>query len=161
VAEPSGLPELPQAVAAKKPRRSPQLVWLVPVIAALIGGWLAVKSIMDKGPTVNIAFATAEGLETGKTKIKYKDVDMGLVTGVALAPDTSHVVVTAELVKEARRYRAPTSAWTSACRRRTGRNSPAWRCRRSSTPASRAGLSSCAATTRDRSISARRCTSAA
>jgi paraquat-inducible protein B len=104
MAEPSGMPELPQAVAAPKSRRSFQAVWLVPLVAALIGGWLAVKSIMDKGPTVSIAFATAEGLETGKTKIKYKDVDMGLVTGVALAPDTSHVVVTAELVKEARRY---------------------------------------------------------
>jgi paraquat-inducible protein B len=104
MAEPSGMPELPQAVAAPKSRRSLQAVWLVPLVAALIGGWLAVKSIMDKGPTVSIAFATAEGLETGKTKIKYKDVDMGLVTGVALAPDTSHVVVTAELVKEARRY---------------------------------------------------------
>ena len=62
------LPELPQAVAAARSRGSPQLVWLIPIIAALIGGWLAVKSIMDKGPTVTIAFATAEGLETGKTK---------------------------------------------------------------------------------------------
>ena len=98
------LHDLPQAVAAPRSRRSLQLVWLIPIVAALIGGWLAVKSITDRGPTVTIAFATAEGLETGKTKIKYKDVDMGLVTNVALAPDTSHVVVSAELVKEARRY---------------------------------------------------------
>jgi len=98
------LPELPEAVAAPRSRRSLQLVWLIPLVAALIGGWLAVKAILDKGPVITIAFATAEGLETGKTKIKYKDVDMGLVTGVALAPDTSHVIVTAELVKEARRY---------------------------------------------------------
>ncbi|MFY9315859.1 MAG: MlaD family protein [Burkholderiales bacterium] len=96
--------DLPEAVAAPQTRRSLQLVWLIPLVAALVGGWLAVKAILDKGPVVTIAFATAEGLETGKTKIKYKDVDMGLVTGVALAPDTSHVVVTAELVKEARRY---------------------------------------------------------
>jgi paraquat-inducible protein B len=98
------LPDLPEAVAAPTSRRSLQLVWLIPLVAALVGGWLAVKAILDKGPVVTIAFATAEGLETGKTKIKYKDVDMGLVTGVALAPDTSHVVVTAELVKEAKRY---------------------------------------------------------
>jgi len=97
-------PEIPRAVAVARPPRSLQLVWLIPLVAVLVGGWLAVKSIMDKGPTVSIAFATAEGLETGKTKIKYKDVDMGLVTGVALAPDTSHVLVTAELVKEARGY---------------------------------------------------------
>lgn len=104
MAESPQLPDLPEAVAAPKSRRSLQLVWLIPLVAALVGGWLAVKAILDKGPVVTIAFATAEGLETGKTKIKYKDVDMGLVTGVALAPDTSHVVVTAELVKEARRY---------------------------------------------------------
>ena len=98
------LPDLPEAVAAPRSRRSLQLVWLIPLVAALVGGWLAVKAILDKGPVVTIAFATAEGLETGKTKIRYKDVDMGLVTGFALAPDTSHVVVTAELAKEAKRY---------------------------------------------------------
>src|SRR5512147_708047 len=102
--ETPSLPDLPEAVAAPKSRRSLQLVWLIPLVAALVGGWLAVKAILDKGPTITIAFATAEGLENGKTKIKYKDVDMGLVTGVALAPDTSHVVVTAELAKEAKRY---------------------------------------------------------
>jgi len=98
------LPELPEAVAAPKSRRSLQLVWLIPLVAALVGGWLAVKAILEKGPTITIAFQTAEGLEAGKTKLKYKDVDLGLVTGVALAPDTSHVVVTAELVKDAKRY---------------------------------------------------------
>lgn len=104
MAESPQLPELPEAVAAPQSRRSLQLVWLIPLVAALVGGWLAVKAILDKGPVVTISFATAEGLETGKTKIKYKDVEMGLVTGVALAPDASHVVVTAELAKEAKRY---------------------------------------------------------
>jgi len=98
------VPDLPEAVVAPKSRRSLQLVWLIPLVAALVGGWLAVKAILDKGPTITIAFATAEGLEAGKTKIKYKDVDIGLVTAIALAPDTSHVVVTAELVKDARPY---------------------------------------------------------
>jgi len=98
------LPDLPEAVAVPKSGRSLQLVWLIPLVAALVGGWLAVKAIMEKGPTITIAFATAEGLEAGKTKLKYKDVDMGLVTGMALAPDTSHVIVTAELVKDAKRY---------------------------------------------------------
>jgi paraquat-inducible protein B len=104
MADAPNLPDLPEAVAAPKSRRSLQLVWLIPIVAALIGGWLAVKSFLDKGPTITIQFATAEGLETGKTKIKYKDVDVGLVTGIALAPDTSHVVVTAELVKDAKGY---------------------------------------------------------
>jgi paraquat-inducible protein B len=99
-----GLSEVPEAVVAPKSGRPLQLVWLIPLLAALVGGWLAVKSILEKGPTITITFATAEGLEAGKTKLKYKDVDMGLVTGMVLAPDTSHVIVTAELVKEAKRY---------------------------------------------------------
>jgi paraquat-inducible protein B len=101
----SGVPELPEAVAATpRPGRSLQLVWLIPLVAALIGGWLAVKAILDKGPTITITFLTAEGLESGKTKIRYKDVQIGLVTDVSLSPDASRVVVTAELVKDAKKY---------------------------------------------------------
>ena len=98
------LSDVPDAVVMPKSGRSLQLVWLIPLVAALVGGWLAVKSILEKGPTITITFATAEGLEVGKSKLRYKDVEMGLVTGMVLAPDTSHVIVTAELVKEAKRY---------------------------------------------------------
>jgi paraquat-inducible protein B len=103
-AQGSGLPDIPEAVAAPRSGRSLQLVWLIPLVAALVGGWLAVKAIVDKGPAVTITFVTAEGLEKGKTKVRYKDVEIGLVTDVALSPDTSRVVVTAELVKDAKRY---------------------------------------------------------
>lgn len=99
-----GLPDIPEAVATPRSGRSLQLVWLIPLVAALVGGWLAVKAILEKGPTVTVTFATAEGLEKGKTKIRYKDVEIGLVTDVALSHDTSRVVVTAELVKDAGKY---------------------------------------------------------
>ena len=99
-----GLPDVPEAVAAPKSGRSLQLVWLIPLVAALVGGWLAVKAILDKGPAITITFETSEGLEAGKTRLRYKDVEMGLVTGITLAPDTSHVIVAAELVKDAKRY---------------------------------------------------------
>jgi paraquat-inducible protein B len=95
---------IPEAVAVKKSRRTVQLVWLIPLIAALVGGWLAVKSIMDRGPVITITFKTAEGLEAGKTKIKFKDVDIGLVTEVKVATDLTHVIATAELVKAAARH---------------------------------------------------------
>ncbi|SAL84376.1 mammalian cell entry protein [Caballeronia terrestris] len=78
-----------------------QLVWLVPLIAVLIGGWLAVQAILAKGPTITISFVTGEGLEAGKTKIKFKNVDIGVVTSVVLAPDHKRVVATAELSKDA------------------------------------------------------------
>jgi paraquat-inducible protein B len=98
-----GRPELgdiPEAKAVTKSHTSLQIVWLIPLIAVLIGGWLAVKTVMERGPTITITFKTAEGLEAGKTKIKYKDVDIGLVKSIVLSPDLDHVVATADLVKE-------------------------------------------------------------
>ena len=91
--------DIPEAVVAPKSRRSVQLVWLIPLIAALVGGWLAVKSVLDRGPLITISFKTAEGLEAGKTKVKFKDVDIGLVSKVEISKDLSKVLVTAELVK--------------------------------------------------------------
>src|SRR2546430_9879604 len=65
--------DIPPAEVVPKRRGSLSLVWLIPIVAALVGGWLAVKAVLDKGPTVTITFKTAEGLEAGKTKIKYKN----------------------------------------------------------------------------------------
>lgn len=93
------LEDVPTAVAVSKRRRPPQLVWLVPIVALLIGGWLAVKTILEKGPTITITFKTAEGLEAGKTKIKYKNIDIGEVKSVGFTKDLQRVVVTAELHK--------------------------------------------------------------
>lgn len=95
---------IPEPVVVPKRRRGPQLVWIIPIVAALIGGWLAVKSILERGPTITISFKTGEGLEAGKTKIKYKDVEVGLVKSVALAEDRSRVVATAELAKQTERF---------------------------------------------------------
>lgn len=93
------LTEIPSGVARPKRRSSPQLVWLIPIVAVLIGGWLAVKTILEKGPTITITFKTAEGIEAGKTKIKYKSIDIGEVKSVDFSKDLEHVVVTAELKK--------------------------------------------------------------
>ena len=95
------LPDIPEAVAVPKSPWSIQLVWLIPLVAALIGGWLAVKTILERGPTITISFKTAEGLEAGKTKIKYKEVEIGLVKSVTLSEDRTRVIATAEIVKEA------------------------------------------------------------
>ena len=83
--QPSGLEELPQADVRTQSRIS--LVWLIPLVAAIVGGWLAYKALTEKGPTVTIAFQTAEGLEAGKTKVRYKDVEVGKVEGIELSGD--------------------------------------------------------------------------
>ncbi len=80
-------------------KRSISIVWVVPLVALLIGGWLAYKAFSEKGPTITITFESAEGLEAGKTKIKYKDVEIGEVKEITISKDISHVVVTAELKK--------------------------------------------------------------
>jgi paraquat-inducible protein B len=76
-------------------------VWIIPLVAALIGVWLVYKAQSEKGPTITITFQTAEGFEAGKTKIKYKDVDLGQIEEINLSPDLGHVVVTAKLVRQA------------------------------------------------------------
>jgi paraquat-inducible protein B len=97
----AGPPDFPEAVARPRSRWRPQLVWLVPLIAILIGGWLAVQSILEKGPTITISFKSGEGLEAGKTKIKFKNVDIGLVHSVELSSDGKNVIATAEITKNA------------------------------------------------------------
>ena len=95
-----GLPE--PEIQTKKRRIS--IVWLVPLVALAIGGWLVYKAISEKGPTVTITFKSAEGLEAGKTKIKYKDVEVGRVDSIVLSKDLSHVIVKAEFVKGSKNY---------------------------------------------------------
>lgn len=101
MSRPPGPPELPEAVATRRSRWRMQVVWLVPLVAVLIGGWLAVKAILEQGPTVTISFQTGEGLEAGKTKLKFKNVDIGVVKSVTLSGDHRNVIATAELSKDA------------------------------------------------------------
>ena len=94
--------DIPDAVSEPKRRFSVQLVWIIPILAALVGLSLGVQAFINRGETITITFKTGEGMEVGKTKIKYKDVQIGEVKGLAIAQDRSHVVVTAELTKDAR-----------------------------------------------------------
>ncbi len=93
--------EIPEAVIEKRRFRSSQLIWLVPMIALLISLLLVVKHFIDKGPEITISFKTGEGIEAGKTKIKYKDVQIGLVKSIAISEDRSRVNVTAAIFKHA------------------------------------------------------------
>jgi paraquat-inducible protein B len=98
-------PDLPDP-DIEPPRRSwlPSLVWVIPLVAALIGVALVIKSVSDKGPTITISFVSAEGLEPGKTQVKYKDVDVGSVKTISLAKNLSHVIVEVQLKKEAEAF---------------------------------------------------------
>ena len=92
---------MPQDVpeVAVKTRSGFSIVWLVPLVALAIAGWLAYTTLAEKGPEIEISFTTAEGLEAGKTKIKYKDVEIGRVDDVVISDDLSRVIVTASMQK--------------------------------------------------------------
>ncbi|WP_159715169.1 PqiB family protein [Geminicoccus flavidas] len=87
--------------AIYRPQRRFSLIWLVPIVAGLLGIWLAVTTLLEQGPTVRITFQTADGLEAGKTKLKYKDVEIGTVTDVQFSDHFSDVVAVADIDKDA------------------------------------------------------------
>ncbi|MFT5590158.1 MAG: paraquat-inducible protein B [Bradyrhizobium sp.] len=93
--------DLPRAVRAPRWHWAPWLIWLIPMIAAVVGGTILIQTLMARGPTITINFKSAEGLEAGKTRIKYKEVEIGTVGRITLSPDRQQVIVTAQLVKSA------------------------------------------------------------
>jgi len=97
------LDQLPEAVVDEE-RRGVPMVWLLPIVALLVGGWLIYKTYSEKGPEIVISFKTAEGIEEGKTQVKLRDVKVGTVESVEFSPDLSDVMVTASMVKGARPY---------------------------------------------------------
>jgi paraquat-inducible protein B len=98
---PEKKPDFPNADAVPRSRWRLQVVWLVPILAVLIGGWLAVKAAIEKGPTITIGFATADGIEAGKTKIKLRNVDIGVIKTVTLTPDSTRIIASADINKNA------------------------------------------------------------
>jgi paraquat-inducible protein B len=89
--------DVPEARAVSRRRTHPSVVWIVPLIAALAGVWVAVTRIMSQGPTITIVLDSAEGLEAGKTKIHYNGVDVGSITTIRLSDDHQSVVATAKM----------------------------------------------------------------
>ena len=89
--------DLPRPVIARRAHYSLWLVWLVPLVAVIIGVTLGARSILNRGPTITIYFHNAESIEANKTHIKYKDVDVGIVRRVKLTKDHREVEVTAEM----------------------------------------------------------------
>jgi paraquat-inducible protein B len=104
--EPQGesIPAEPASVTWVKRKRRPQVVWLIPLVALLIGAWLTFKAYRETGPTITIFFQSGEGLEADHTKIKYKDVEVGKVSAVTLSSDRSQVQVRAELKRDAEKW---------------------------------------------------------
>ena len=82
-----------------RPRLSP--IWLVPIIAMLIAGWLVWDAMAKRGPLITVTFQSAEGLQAGESHLRYLEVDIGLVESITLNPNMAGVSVTIRTTREA------------------------------------------------------------
>lgn len=98
--------ELPSAPEIRRRKWTISLVWLVPIVAALVGLSMVVHNARSAGPTITVSFMTAEGLEANKTQVKYKNVVIGKVISIALDENRSHVDAVIELDASAKHFAA-------------------------------------------------------
>ena len=87
------VPDTPEV----RSRNWPSIVWLIPLVTAIVGTWLIISTLTEQAPRATLQFNTAEGIEAGKTRIKYKSVDIGLVEDIAFAEGFDNVILTVSL----------------------------------------------------------------
>lgn len=75
------------------------MVWVVPILAVLIGGWLLIKNLGSSGQEIRIRFETADGIAAGKTELKCRSVTVGKVSRIELSDDLKSVLVYCDLNK--------------------------------------------------------------
>lgn len=105
-------PQAPGQAPVKTRRFSVSLVWIVPIVAVLVGISLVVHSLMQEGPTITVTFKTGDGLTANKTEVKYRNVVIGHVSDVELSNDQKSVNATIKLAKQAESFtRADSKFW--------------------------------------------------
>ena len=97
-------PQAPGQASIKTRRFSVSLVWIVPIVAVLVGISLVVHTLMQEGPTIVITFKTGNGLTANKTEVKYRNVVIGHVSEVELSDDQKSVDATIKLSKQAETF---------------------------------------------------------
>lgn len=85
-------------------RRRLSPLWILPLVAVLIAGWLGWRWYEERGPQIVITFQSGDGLEAGRTRIKHKNVDLGVIESVRLSDDLSQVIATARMDRTATRH---------------------------------------------------------
>lgn len=100
----SSVDDLPAAVPARTAWGRLPLVWILPAVVVLIGGFVVVREKIAQGTSIEIQFESADGLETSKTKVRYKDVEIGEVREIRVSGDRKKVIVTADIHPNAKSY---------------------------------------------------------
>src|SRR3954452_22616339 len=118
---PAVVADLPQPRVVKARRWNVSLVWLVPVVAVAIAASMLVRSIFLTGPRIEVQFKSADGVEAGKTEVRYKEVVIGKVVSVALRDDRQSVGVVVQLDRSAASFAVDdTTFWVVRPRIGTG-----------------------------------------
>jgi paraquat-inducible protein B len=82
-------------------RRVFNLAWVIPIVAAIVAGWLVWERMRERGPEITVAFGDGGGLRVGITPVKYRGVVVGEVSGVELSEDLKRVLVRTRLQRSA------------------------------------------------------------
>ena len=103
--EPDGVTDKAPMAVKKTPReRGFSPIWIIPIVALAIGLFLVYRVISETGPTIFISFKAASGIEAGKTKVKFKQVEVGEVTHVDIDSDLAGVTVTVSMNNNTGKY---------------------------------------------------------
>ena len=94
----------PPAPAAKVRRSRISPVWIIPLLALCIAGWLGYRTVSEEGPVVELTFRSADGLTAGQTQVRHKAVQLGQVETIRLSDDMTHVVVRLKMQRAAMPY---------------------------------------------------------
>lgn len=102
----------PEQAPLIKRKRGLSPVWILPIVAALLGIWLVGRYYAGRGPEVTVRFETADGVIAGKTPVLCRSVNVGIISGVQLTDDLKGVIVTLQMTSEAKRLlRKDTQIW--------------------------------------------------
>lgn len=88
----------------RREKRRFSWIWLVPIVALVVGASVLIRHWVNTGPVITVSFIAAEGIQAGQTELRYKDVVIGNVTAVSVAPDRKQVLVHIQLHKDGAEY---------------------------------------------------------
>jgi paraquat-inducible protein B len=98
------VPPTPDALPEARIRRRRwriSVAWVVPIVAALVAGYLMYDRMREQGPSITITFSDGNGIKPGQTEVRYRGVPIGEVDNVDLSGDHKRVIVTARLRRSA------------------------------------------------------------
>mgnify|MGYP006204999709 CR=1 FL=1 len=96
--------DLPKAKT--RPASNWSAIWVLPLIALVIGGWLGWRAYNETGIQVQVRFESGEGIQANKTEVVYKGMSVGKVKNLTLDDQgkSRGVIATIEMNKDVEQY---------------------------------------------------------